>query len=769
MKPTYYCLAFSVISGLSASLYGWQFWSITFLVVASLPHLKYLNYLRAWGSLFLYVMLMGICYIYGHYIMESNISYLNGEETNFSARPLTEPRKTSSGQSLSFQAKLKHGEKIHVFLPYEEKTLKPALNDECKFKGKLSPPKTARNPYSFNYSSFLREQNIYWTVTINPNTLVCKEGNNNWLHTLKKWRSHAVYQLTYEKDEEASALIAALVFGDRSLFSEQRLNQFRQLGIIHLLAVSGLHIGLVTAVLYYLLYRIGMTREKAAYSVLAILPVYALIAGGAPSVVRASLTCMFVILSVQFKWRFSLLDILSIVCITLLIINPFYLYHLGFQLSFLTSFSLLLSKRIFLNSSPFFSLLKVTGVAQLISLPLMLYHFYEISLLSLLINMLFIPFVSLWVLPISFITMFLQLLSPPAASFTYTLLSQSLKPVYMLVDIIAKWTWPQIVTGQPSEALLLAMIVSIILCLVLWEVQKKKWLAVVGCCSLLLVTLPIILPYFNGKTTVTILDVGQGDAIVIELPYRNGVYLIDTGGVIRWEDDVNEDKEKAIAGGPGKNVIEPFLKAKGISHIDRLILTHGHLDHLGETCYLTEVLTIDDAFYPIAESVPQEAKNQLMCLHEKNIPIIQVEKGVSWNVGDDSFFVMHPHGDEIDENDRSIVLFANLSGISFLFTGDLEEGGEKRLLTEYPALKVDILKVGHHGSGTSTREELLEQLKPKIGVISVGGNNTFGHPHPDVLTRLENHQVTVFRTDIHGAITIEFEDNSSFTIDHYLK
>ncbi|MCR6110363.1 DNA internalization-related competence protein ComEC/Rec2 [Bacillus sp. A301a_S52] len=765
MKPAYYCIAFSVISGLSASLYGWQLWSITFLIVAALPHLKYLNHLKAWISLFFYVTLMGICYIYGHYIIESRVSYLDGEETEFSARILTEPRKTSLGRSLSFQAKLKHGEKIYIYLPYKENLLKPVLNDECEFKGKLSPPKSARNPYSFDYNTFLREQNIYWTVTVNSNSLTCEEGDSNWFHTLKKWRSNTIDQLTYAKDEEASALIAALVFGDRSLFSEQRLDQFRQLGIIHLLAVSGLHIGLVTAVLYYLLYRIGMTRENAAYFVMAILPVYALIAGGAPSVIRASLTCLFVILTVRFKWRLSLLDILAIVCIILLLSNPFYLYHLGFQLSFLTSFSLLLSKRIFLNSSPFLSLLKVTGVAQLISLPLMLYHFYEVSVLSLLINMFFIPFVSLWVLPLAFITVFLQLLWPPVASFSFTLISQSLKPVYM---VIAEWTWPQLVTGQPSQRVLLAMIITIILCLVLWEAQKKKWLVIAGFCSLLLVALPIILSHFNGKTVVTILDVGQGDAIVIELPYRNGVYLIDTGGVIRWESDLIENNEKTVAG-PGKNVIEPFLKAKGIKHIDRLILTHGHLDHLGETCYLTEVVTIGEAFYPLAESVPQEAKSQLMCLDDKNIPIIQAEKGMSWNVGDDSFFIVHPHGDEMEENDRSIVLLANLSGISFLFTGDLEEEGEKRLLTHYPNLKADILKVGHHGSRTSTKEELLEQLKPKVGVVSVGGNNTFGHPYPDVLTRLESHQITVFRTDIHGAITIEFKDNFSFTIDHFLK
>jgi len=741
------------MSGLLFAFHAGTIWAITFLLIGLFPHLSHLSSNKSKLILFIQLVIGMIFFIYGTYTISQQHTNLFGMETVFQGKVQTKPQLTSSERDWSFQLLLDQGEKIQLFYPNDKTGNGPPLiNDRCSVKGELEKPSSAKNPYTFNYKTYLYEQNIHWIIRVNQDQFYCKTDDNNWKSIMHKARNWGIDQLIRKEDPETSALMAALVFGDRSYINVDKLNQYKDLGILHLLAVSGLHVGFVTFTLFILLYRVGISREWASGLVFCFLPFYIFIAGGSPSVLRASLMCMIFLLVVALKCKVRAIDVIAIVALLLLIINPFYLYHLGFQLSFLTSFTLLLSTSFFKEQSYFLSILKVSAVAQLISLPLTLYHSFELSLFSLPMNLIFIPFISLWVLPLSFLTVIFQGILPIVSEISYWLVSNSLVIMDRILTIASSPSWSVVVFGRPSEYMMWLISMVIAVSFLLLE-KNRKFLAI-----LLLTTVFVLqwgLPYLNGNAYVTMLDVGQGDAIVIELPYRKGVYLIDTGGVVHWGENSRELLESS---GPGKYVIEPFLKGKGIAKIDQLILSHGHVDHIGEACYLSSKFNIENVLYPKESQVPDEAKSILECLVKEGISISIVEKGQSWQENDDWVYILHPEGNEDNENDRSIVFLASLNDVQILFTGDLEEMGERQLLNDYPHLSFDILKVAHHGSRSSTAQAFSDQFSPSIGLISAGDNNQFGHPHAEVIDRLEHNGTMIFRTDKHGAITLTMKN-----------
>ncbi|WP_280768526.1 DNA internalization-related competence protein ComEC/Rec2 [Salipaludibacillus daqingensis] len=760
-----YCAMFFAMSGLLFAFNSNQIWAVTFLLIGLFP---YLNELSEKKSRVLFVAQLSVGFLffmYGTYVINQHETRLLGSETEFQGSVYTPPQLTSSERDWSFHLVLEHGEKIQLFYPHVKGENAPAsINDKCVLKGKLEQPSSVKNPYSFDYKKYLFEQRIHWIIRINNNEINCEKSNNVWRNAMYNLRTRGIEKLLRKDDSETSALITALVFGDRSYMNEEKINQYRELGILHLLAVSGLHVGLVTFSFYFMLYRIGITREWSSFLLFCFLPVYIFIAGGAPSVLRASMMCMVFLLVVTFNWKIKAVDVVGIVGLLLLMINPFYMYHLGFQLSFLTSFSLLLSTSFLKSKSPIYTIVKVSALAQLVTLPFTFYHSFELSLFTLPMNVLFIPFISLWVLPLSFITVICQSIFPIVSEGSYWLASRSLQLMDQLLTLATNVPWSVVVFGRPSEKMMLLMFIAIIGSFLLFE-KKRYCLGMMILSSMFFIHW--VLPYVDGKAYVTMIDVGQGDAILIELPYRRAVYLIDTGGIVQWD---KEDRDVKRSSGPGKYAVEPFLKGKGIAKVDYLFLTHGHVDHIGEACYISSAVKVKQVLYPKGNNLDNEAKTVLTCLKENDVPISFVKKGQRWNIDNQSFFILGPDdlNVELSENDRSIVLFAVLNDVSLLFTGDIEETSEQQLLKNYPDLSFDILKVAHHGSQSSTTDAFVEQFAPNIGLISAGENNRFGHPHLEVTERLEQQGVDIYRTDKHGAITLALK-NGEYKISPFIR
>lgn len=211
----------------------------------------------------------------------------------------------------------------------------------------------------------------------------------------------------------------------------------------------------------------------------------------------------------------------------------------------------------------------------------------------------------------------------------------------------------------------------------------------------------------------------------------------------------------------GAKTVVPFLKSKGICTIDKLILTHGDLDHIGGSTAIIEQLRVKEIMYPnVKGDWSVEEEHLLKLVEKKRIPIRFMQAGQKWSTGKESFMVLAPiEKENLTKNNSSIVIFAKIAGITWLFTGDLEKEGELALMNKYPDLReINVLKVGHHGSKTSSTSVFIEQLRPKIAVISVGINNRYHHPSMDVLTILEDYKVKVFRTDENGGISFYFSE-----------
>ncbi len=451
--------------------------------------------------------------------------------------------------------------------------------------------------------------------------------------------------------------------------------------------------------------------------------------------------------------------------------DPYYIIDIGFQLSFLVSLFLILSSSTIIaaHNSYWKQLVVVTMIAQICALPLILNNNYEISLLSVPLNFIYVPLMSVLILPLSIISFILSHLYEPLASIPILVLSSILEHSDSLLEQTRKFSTFTLVFGKPPGWLFIIYYVSIIYFFIGWEKSKKNSSLQKGVALLLLVSsYHWFSPFLLNEGKITMIDVGQGDSILIELPYRKAVYLIDTGGAVPFSEEEWQKRKKPFK--VGEDIITPLLKAKGIRTIDKIILTHGDLDHIGGTEAIIQNFNVKEVIVGsghVETSKSEEEKALYTLIKMKKITLKAAQKGDSWRIGRFAFYVVGPSGKEDNKNDGSIVLYTALGGKRWLFTGDLEEKGERNLLKQYPKIKADVLKIGHHGSLTSTSKSFIEQINPKVALISVGKKNRFGHPHRDVIELLEKQNITILRTDKNGAICYKFSGkNGTFTWQH---
>lgn len=625
-------------------------------------------------------------------------------------------------------------------------------------------PDRARNPGAFDYQQYLAYQQIYFLGNIVENSWGW-EANLNKLSPmvqLQSFRSVWMEQVDRIFSVDTAPIVKALTIGYREDLDHDLQRLYQQFGIIHLLAISGLHVGIIIWGLYRILLLVQLTREKALFILLLFIPLYIVISGAQPSVVRAGLMAMLAVLAIRFHWwKHSLLGLYLVYLITLLY-NPYQIFHIGYQLSFLVTFALItvypiLSRTLILSKKDSINrYIAVAITAQIASLPVVLFHFYQISPISLLLNLVLVPLYSFFFIPAAFFIIIISFILPSFIELIIFTYEWSMNVVHQLLYYLYRFPRSILFTGKPAMWWLLLYSFTCVIAFIFME-RKKNELALLCILTLpMLVIIQISLPLMDKNAHIMLLDVGQGEAIVIELPYRKEVMMIDLGGNVSFaqEDWMRRRKEFEV----GRDIIMPYLRYRGINRLDKVIISHGHYDHYGGIEGLLGQIEMKGVYRgPIMPQSPVE-REWLSRIVEHNIPIYTLMEGDHWGNEDYYFHLLFPpRRDTLQTttnqlHDYNLVLWNKIYQTSFLWTGDVEERGELYIAGNYPQLQADVLKVAHHGSVTSSSDAWLDHIDVQYALISVGRNNRYGHPHLEVVQRLEGRELQIWRTDLHGGI-----------------
>ena len=602
-----------------------------------------------------------------------------------------------------------------ILVNYYEKIDKINLGDKVKIKGTLKLPSKNTVPNLFNYRTYLNNNNIYYILTASE---ITKIKNNTKILTHYKNKLQK-----YINRKKAHTYLNIFILSNKNDLDKEVLNSYQVNGLSHLFSISGMHITLLLGTILKLLDKVSYNKYYKYILLIIILIIYMYLTDFTPSILRSGIMFILLTLNKLFNFKIKTKNIIMLTFIIIVLINPYYIYNLGFQLSYLISFYLIIFAHIINKHKNYFKKLFITSlISFLVSFPIIISNYYQVNLLSIIINLLFVPIISYIVLPLAFITLIL----PTDSLLILTMdilegISLSLTNInYLLLEL-------------PKPSIYLIIIYYAIITLLL--INKK-------CFIPLLTTIFIhkISINFNPNMEILFLDVSQGDSILLHYPHNKYNILIDTGGNYNYE--------------ISKNIIIPYLKSKGINKIDYLILTHGDYDHMGESINLIENFKVEKVIFNCGPYNDLE-KELIKDLEKKKITYYSCIKEL--NIDDNKLYFLQTK--EYDnENDNSNVIYTELSGYKFMFMGDASSiTTEKEILNKYNLPDIDVLKVGHHGSRTSSSKDFINEINPKYSIISVGKNNRYGHPNKEVLNNLENSKI--YRTDQDGSIMFKIKNN----------
>ena len=597
------------------------------------------------------------------------------------------------------------------------------LDSTLSIKGNLEKPSNNTVPYMFNYKKYLYNNKIYYLLNIESFNI--EKTTNNIFYKIKN------LAFNHANKFKSKEYIYAFVLGSTSYIDNDVLSTYRENGISHLFALSGLHVSIFSAFLIFILKKLKVPELTRYILVFIFLLLFSFITNFSPSILRATLLFFFLGINKVFYLNIRTINILYLVYILLTLINPFIIYNVSFILSFTAAFYLILSNDLTKSNNYFIGLLKISLISTLGTLPISIYYFGSINLIGFILNLIFVPYVSFIVFPFTLITFIV-----PKLYFILNILTSILESISMFTNKL------KLIVYFPKVSIYFIIVYSILFILFI-KTKKKKHII-----FLIIITIFIkIKPYLNSDILVYYIDVGQGDSILLSSPNRKENILIDTGGKISYEKEKwKERKNKSIS-----DSIITFLRKLGINKLDYLIVTQGDYDHMGEAINLVNNFKVEKVIFNCGEFNDLE-KKLIKVLNKKKIEYYSCIKELSIN--NNKVYFLNTKEYE-NENDNSSVIYTKLNGYKFIFMGDAGVEKEKDILDKYNLSNIDVLKVGHHGSKTSTSKKFIDEIKPKYSIISVGKNNRYGHPNKKVLDTLNDSKI--YRTDQDGSIMFKIK------------
>lgn len=591
------------------------------------------------------------------------------------------------------------------------------LGNEILVKGEATKPKNNSN---FNYQKYLERKNIYYLIKVKEYSLISSKQNIYYF-----FKERIAYHL------HNNSYLYTFIYGDKSYISKEVIRSYQTNGISHLFAISGMHITLLSSLILKLLKKLKVKENTSYFITIIFLLFYLLLVGPSASILRGVLFFILFSLNKIYYFYIKPFHLFLLVLSISLIFNPFFIYDLGFLYSFSISLALIETSS-YLQGNYFISLLKTSLISFLVSIPISLYNFSSLNFLSIIYNLFFVPLISIIIFPLSLILVFCPFLLP-----IYNFLINILESLSLFLSKISILTF----TFKRINIIFYLLYYPLIILFIngLIKKERKQYLPLI-----IILLIHYSYPFFLNETYVKVQDVGQGDSIIIHS--NNCTILLDTG--------TSTDNNYSLSA----NTTIPTLKKLGIKKIDYLLLSHGDKDHAGDALYLLEHFKVKNIYMNLGEKNYYE--KAIASKYDYHI----AKEGTTINCGD--LVLIQLNKEFPEENDSSSIYYMKYNETSFLFMGDATTISERYIIENYELSNIDFLKVGHHGSNTSTSKSFYNTIRPKYSLISVGKNNKFGHPKKSVLDILSNSEI--YRTDLNGSIDIKLNKNS-YKIETYGK
>jgi len=635
--------------------------------------------------------------------------------------------------------------------------------DVVEMEGQLTRPRLPRNPGAFDYRKYLERRGIFATMTVEDVSEVqtVGAGGNAFLRWVRALRGRIETIIDETMPPESAPILKGITLGDRAGLSEEIYKAFLRTSTAHILAVSGLHIGIIILWMFWIRKWVRLPNKPISYiPAILIVIVYVCMVGFRTSALRASILAILGIIAVFMDRDRDLFNLLAVAALCILVYRPGAFWDVGFQISFSAVASILYLMPhwerwlVRVRSDKWYRrvlyrILQSVAVslsAQMGAMLIIAHTFHRASLAGIFVNPIIIPIVAL-IVPIAFASYIMGLIYLPMAAILGYINHVLISSLILIVRYFASSQISDIPIRGFSLWYVLAFSAVIVFIANLSSLMREKRRLILASAGILtLLIWAAALSYDGHVLRVTYLDVGQGDSIFVDLP--NGDNILIDGGPYSQRFDT------------GKRIVSPFLEYEGVNKLDLIVSTHPHNDHAGGLTYTVDNFHVKKAIvgsYGLTTATYDELRARL---DGKGIEYQDAQVGTILTDKDLQVEVLGPRRLDISGsedsrmNNNSVVLRVTYKEVAFLLTGDIAEESERLLTSQASDIRATVLKVPHQGSKTSSSWELLRAVQPTIGIVSVGRWNVYGHPSPLIMGRYRWLGIKTYRTDRHGAITV---------------